>query len=179
MSLYLRRKSPYEHYLVFKELLQDKSNKINWHSQILYFSEEFIKEVKHNEKWLKLKLYFSESLRKKLTRSTYDASCNDLFLSAKKINRFRPTPFIMEFYPLEFLEGQGAVYIDHTHTCYPLILYPQAHKVKTSTRIDGFLHAVESVHGEIDKLLKLCSKYENIRYLEDKDEIKLNNVSYG
>ncbi|ARB91014.1 hypothetical protein A6J40_01900 [Legionella longbeachae] len=89
-------KSPYEHYLVFKELLQDKSNKINWHSQILYFSEEFIKEVKHNEKWLKLKLYFSESLRKKLTRSTYDASCNDLFLSAKKINRFRPTPFIMD-----------------------------------------------------------------------------------
>ena len=86
--------------------------------------------------------------------------------------------FLMEFYPLEFLEGQGAVYIDHTHTCYPLILYPQAHKVKTSTRIDGFLHAVESVNGEIDKLLNLCLEYETIRYLEDKDKIKLNRTKF-
>ncbi|HGF0738823.1 hypothetical protein QM437_05400 [Legionella pneumophila] len=89
-------KSPYEHYLVFKEILQDKSTFDNWHSEILYFSEQFIDEVKHNDKWLKLKLYFSESLRKKLTQNTYDASCNDLFLSAKSINRFRPTPFIMD-----------------------------------------------------------------------------------
>jgi hypothetical protein len=89
-------KSPYEHYRIFKELLQDKSSKANWHSQILYFSEQFVEEVKHNEKWLKLKLYFSEALRKKLTQNTYDASCNDLFLSAKKINRYRPTPFIMD-----------------------------------------------------------------------------------
>ena len=89
-------KSPYEHYLIFKEILQDKSTRSNWHSQILYFSEQFIEEVKHNEKWLKLKLYFSEALRKKLNQNTYDSSCNDLFLSAKKINRYRPTPFIMD-----------------------------------------------------------------------------------
>ena len=89
-------KSPYEHYLIFKEILQDKSNRTNWYSQILYFSEQFIEEVKHNEKWLKLKLYFSEALRRKLNQNTYDSSCNDLFLSAKKINRYRPTPFIMD-----------------------------------------------------------------------------------
>lgn len=89
-------KSPYEHYLVFKEILMDKNTNENWYSEILYFSEQFINEVKHNDKWLKLKLYFSESLRKKLTQNTYDASCNDLFLSAKSINRFRPTPFIMD-----------------------------------------------------------------------------------
>jgi hypothetical protein len=89
-------KSPYEHHLIFKEILQDKHTRTNWQSQILYFSEQFINEVKNNDKWLRLKLYFSESLRKKLTQNTYDASCNDLFLSAKKINRFRPTPFIMD-----------------------------------------------------------------------------------
>lgn len=89
-------KSPYEHYLVFQEILQHKGAFDNWRSQILYFSEQFIDEVKNNDKWLKLKLYFSEALRKKLTQNTYDASCNDLFLSAKNINRFRPTPFIMD-----------------------------------------------------------------------------------
>lgn len=89
-------KSPYEHHLIFKEIIQHKHTQTNWQSQILYFSEQFINEVKNNDKWLKLKLYFSESLRKKLTQNTYDASCNDLFLSAKKINRFRPTPFIMD-----------------------------------------------------------------------------------
>jgi hypothetical protein len=71
-------KSPYEHYLIFKEILLDKNTQATWHSQILYFSEQFIEEVKNNEKWLKLKLYFSESLRKKITQHTYDASCNDL-----------------------------------------------------------------------------------------------------
>lgn len=89
-------KSPYEHYQIFKEILHDKNTQPNWYSQILYFSEQFIKEVQSNDKWLKLKLYFSESLRKKITQHTYDASCNDLFLSAKKVNRFRPTPFIMD-----------------------------------------------------------------------------------
>lgn len=89
-------KSPYEHYRVFKEILSDKDTHDTWYSEILYFSEQFINQVKNNDKWLKLKLYFSESLRKKLTQNTYDASCNDLFLSAKSINRFRPTPFIMD-----------------------------------------------------------------------------------
>jgi hypothetical protein len=89
-------KTPYEHYLIFKEILSNKHSLSNWQCKILYFSEDFINEVKHNEKWLKLKLYFSESLRKKLTQNIYDASCNDLFLSAKKINRFRPTLFIMD-----------------------------------------------------------------------------------
>lgn len=89
-------KSPYEHHLIFKEILQNKHIRTNWRSQILYFSEQFINEVKHNDQWLKLKLYFSESLRKKMMQNTYDASCNDLFLSAKKMNRFRPTPFIID-----------------------------------------------------------------------------------
>lgn len=89
-------KSPYEHHLIFKEILQDKTLRSDWTSQILYFSQEFIDEVKTNDNWLKLKLYFSESLRKKLTQNAYDASCNELFLRAKKINRFRPTPFVID-----------------------------------------------------------------------------------
>lgn len=89
-------KSPYEHYPIFKEILQNKNTHHNWQCQILYFSKKFIDEVKNNEKWLKLKLYFSEELRKKLTKNTYNAACNDLFLSARKINRFRPTPFIID-----------------------------------------------------------------------------------
>ncbi|HAT2079967.1 hypothetical protein [Legionella pneumophila] len=89
-------KSPYEHHQIFKEIFQNKSIHSDWKSEILYFSEQFVNEVKYNEKWLKLKLFFSEALRKKLTQNTYDASCYELFLSAKKINRFRPTPFIMD-----------------------------------------------------------------------------------
>jgi len=77
-------------------MAQSNSVFTKWHSQILYFTEEFIREVKYNPKWIELKLYFSESLRKKLTQNTYDASYYDLFLSAKKINRFRPTPYIID-----------------------------------------------------------------------------------
>ncbi|VEG91208.1 hypothetical protein [Legionella spiritensis] len=101
-------KSPYEHHLIFKEILNSKHTDNHWQSQILYFSERFVEEIKHNEGWLKLKLYFSESLRKKLTQNTYDASCNDLFLSAQKINRFRPTPFIIDTAKYIFNIGMGS-----------------------------------------------------------------------
>lgn len=89
-------KSPYEHYIVFKELLRSKQEQSTWQSQLLYFSEQFVNNIRHNKKWIKLKLFFSESLRKKLTKNTYDASCNDLFLSASKVNRYRPTPFLID-----------------------------------------------------------------------------------
>lgn len=89
-------KSPYEHHLIFKEIFEDKALQSDWNSQILYFSEKFIDEVKKNDNWLKLKLYFSEALRKKLTQNSYDPACNELFFRAKKINRFRPTPFIID-----------------------------------------------------------------------------------
>lgn len=89
-------KSPYEHYLVFQELLKKVSASEVWQSQILYFSETFVNEVKNNDEWIHLKLFFSESLRKKLTQNTYDASCHDLFLSTERVNRFRPTPFIID-----------------------------------------------------------------------------------
>ena len=88
-------KSPFEHHLIFKQI-QDSIGFSDWSSQILYFSEQFINEVKNNDDWLRVKLYFSEALRKKITQGVYDSSCNELFLSAKKINRFRPTPFIMD-----------------------------------------------------------------------------------
>ena len=89
-------KSPYEQYIVFNELLKNKTIHHDWHSQILYFPEQFVEEVKNNDKWLKLKLYFSEALRKKMTHNTNSISTNELFLSIDSINRYRPTPFILD-----------------------------------------------------------------------------------
>lgn len=43
-----------------------------------------------------MKLYFSEALRKKLTRNTYDTSSDLLFTGISEVNRFRPTPFILD-----------------------------------------------------------------------------------
>ncbi|STX50960.1 Uncharacterised protein [Legionella busanensis] len=87
-------KSPYEHYQVFKEIIDNEGS--SWCSEVLYFSKSFIDKVKNDEHWLKLKLYFSEALRKKIIRDTFDMSSNNLFLNAKKVNRFRPTPFIID-----------------------------------------------------------------------------------
>ncbi|MFJ1269223.1 hypothetical protein ACD661_11710 [Legionella lytica] len=77
---------------------------------------------------------------------------------------------LMEYYPLEILEELGAVYIDHTHTCYPLVLYPQAHKIKNSTRIDAFFHAVKDVYINVDNLLALYHRYEIIKDISEEEE---------
>lgn len=89
-------KSPFEHYRIFNEILQNQILKTDWESKILYFSKQFVDEVKNNPLWLELKLYFSESLRKKQTNNPYNPVCNDLFLSTKKVNKFRPTPFVID-----------------------------------------------------------------------------------
>lgn len=118
-----------------------------------------------------------EEVKEEINKFTSSVREAEKYILRYDFDEDDPT-FLMEFYPLEFFEGWGAVYVDHTHTCYPLILYPQAHKIKTSTRIDGFLHAVESIDGEVDNLLNLFLKYEIIRDLEDDAQIKSNWSNY-
>jgi hypothetical protein len=118
-----------------------------------------------------------EDVKEEINNFTSSVRDREEYILRYDFDEDEPT-VLMEFYPLEFLEGWGAVYVDHTHTCYPLILYPQAHKIKTSTRIDGFLHAVESIHGEVDKLLDLFLKYEIIRDLKNDEQRKLNWTNY-
>lgn len=89
-------KSTYEHSAVFKELLQKQSSKSHWQNEVLFFSEEFVRQVQQNEHWIKLKIYFFDLLTKRLLKKNQRMQCYDLFYSAKKLNRYKPAPYIID-----------------------------------------------------------------------------------
>ena len=75
---------------------------------------------------------------------------------------FNNDKYFLEFYPVPMNNEQyGFLYVDHTHSCYPLVLYPDKYK-NNEPRTKGFLHAVTDIGLEKDQLVGLFSKYLNI-----------------
>lgn len=80
----------------------------------------------------------------------------------------------MEVYPVDMGEKElGYLYVDHTNTCYPLVLYPREHKVKNSPRSNAFLHAVKELEAKKDQLIELFNEYQHIPYDKDLNDEKI------
>ncbi|HHF7365645.1 TPA: hypothetical protein ACPSKY_000745 [Legionella bozemanae] len=106
-------KSPHEHYNLFREIIVKTNNHKNWHSSILFFSEDWISQIRNNPDWLPVKFFFSENLRKKYNAEIYNSFYSDLFMTVKSVNKYRPTPFLIDTakYIFNLIMGKGIGYI--------------------------------------------------------------------
>lgn len=114
-------KSPYEHYQVFEDII--KKTKDDWSAEILFFPENFINRIQTDDRWLQLKYFFSEYYRKKTLASWHEIFSDELLLSAKRINRLRPTPYFIDTAKYIFRMFTGAALgvapaVDES--CFPL-----------------------------------------------------------
>ena len=102
-------KATSEHFNLFKEILSGYTIKNHWVSKIIYFSESWIKQIRNNNDWLPVKYFFSENLRKRFSLDLYNSFYNELFLTTESINKFRPTPFLVDSakYIFSITMGQG------------------------------------------------------------------------
>lgn len=76
-----------------------------------------------------------------------------------------------EFYPIEMDENNiGYLYIDHTHNCYPLVIYPITHKQNNAPRTTAFNESVTDIYNNHLVLINLFKKYHWIRYEQLTDE---------
>lgn len=48
----------------------------------------------------------------------------------------------------------GFLYVDHTHSCYPLVLYPEEFK-QNKSRASGFFQAAKDVGLEKGRIISL------------------------
>lgn len=70
--------------------------------------------------------------------------------------------YFLEFYPVPMKNEQyGFLYVDHTHSCYPLVLYPDKYN-NNESRTTGFLQAAIDIGIEKDRLIDLFNKYSDI-----------------
>ena len=85
-------KNHYEHFNIFKII----SESSDWNTKLIYFSKKWIDEIKNNPNWVHIKLYLSEQMRNKAGKDLFNFSYNNLFMTANKVNKFRPTPFLVD-----------------------------------------------------------------------------------
>lgn len=89
-------KSLYSHQPLFKELYSTFTNKDSWKLKVLYFSDNWIKKIKTNKKYIYLKLFLLDEYRNKVEvyriRESYNYLTSKILLEQKS---FKPEPFVI------------------------------------------------------------------------------------
>ena len=89
-------KLPNEHGEFFTELITHCAKISQWSATLLFFSHAWVEKIKNDPKWILIKLYFSENQRQKLEADIYNKHYNDLFMRVHTVNRYKPTPYLVD-----------------------------------------------------------------------------------
>ncbi len=89
-------KSLYEHWSIFKEIINSQVIDCDWHSCIVYFSENWINKLNNDHAWQDLKLYLYDlvwkGLQYDLSRDSYDIT----FSMIQKKRNLKPNPYLAD-----------------------------------------------------------------------------------
>lgn len=89
-------KSLYEHWSIFKDIVNSDVANCNWRSCLIYFSEKWINKLYSDSAWLKLKMYFHE-LAWSLTDYRRNHIYYDIAFSIIQKNRnLKPNPYLVD-----------------------------------------------------------------------------------
>lgn len=101
-------KSLYDHWFVFKDILNSKEISCEWRSCLVYFSEKWVNQIRHDSAWMKLKLYLHEIAWRKFeyerNRIYYDIAFS--MIQAKK--NLKPNPYLTDTARHLFATALGA-----------------------------------------------------------------------
>jgi len=53
-------KSLYDHWYIFREILNNKVSECSWRSCLIYFSEKWVEKLHTDKSWVYLKMYLHE-----------------------------------------------------------------------------------------------------------------------
>lgn len=100
-------KSYHEHSYIFQEISKARSHK-TWHSSLIYFSEPWIKNIKNNPEWAKIKHYFIQSANQAKIYSSYSDYYSHIFRTAYDYTNKKTSLFIQDTlrYCFEILLGE-------------------------------------------------------------------------
>ena len=101
-------KSLYEHWHVFKEILNSGLTNCNWNSCIVYFTEKWIHKLYSDKAWLNLKVYFYE-LAWTYTEYRRSYFSHDFAFSMfQKKRNLKPNPYLADTARHLFITALGA-----------------------------------------------------------------------
>jgi len=97
----------YEHWSLFKAILNSQKIKSDWRSCILYFSEKWVKKLHHDIAWSRLKVYLHETTWQRYqyerNKTYYDLTFADIQKRCR-----RPDPYLADMASHIFAVALGA-----------------------------------------------------------------------
>jgi len=97
----------YEHWALFKEILNSPAIACNWRASVIYFSEKWVQKLHHDKAWSDIKVYLNETAWQK-----YQYERNkiyyDLTFSAIQRRCRRPDPYLADMASHIFAVALGA-----------------------------------------------------------------------
>lgn len=107
----IKRQAPktlYEHWTIFKDILDSKVINCDWKSCLIYFSEKWVTAIHNDKAWMKLKLYLNESAWRKFeyerNRIYYDIA----FSLIQEKRNLKPNPYLRDTAQHLFATALGA-----------------------------------------------------------------------
>lgn len=89
-------KSLYEHWPLFKELINNENIQCDWRSCVVYFSEAWIDKLLNDPAWMRLKLYLHEvawrAFEYDRNRIFYDIA----FSTIQQLRNLKPNPYLAD-----------------------------------------------------------------------------------
>lgn len=102
-------KSLYEHWGVFKEILDSGYVDCNWRSCILYFSEKWLDKIHNDDAWLKLKDYLHDLAWNNFAYDRNRIKYDIVFSIIQQKRNLKPNPYLADTARHLFATALGAV----------------------------------------------------------------------
>lgn len=98
----------YEHWHIFKEIINSNAMNSNWHSCLLYFSEKWVDHLHNDSSWINLKMYLHElawhHFEYRRNHIYYDIA----FSRIQKKRNLKPNPYLIDTVSHLFTTALGA-----------------------------------------------------------------------
>lgn len=101
-------KSLYEHWFIFKEIINSKIIQSNWRCTVLYFSQKWLENIKKDKKWLILKTYLLELAWERFAYERNQVFYDIVFSLIQKNRNLKPNPYLTDTARHLFTIGVGA-----------------------------------------------------------------------
>jgi len=89
-------KSLYDHWGVFKEIVQSKVINSDWRCCVLYFSEKWIEKINNDQAWNELKYYLHELAWNQFSYNIYRLNYDAIFSIIQKNRNLKPNPYLAD-----------------------------------------------------------------------------------
>ncbi|MBX3708978.1 MAG: hypothetical protein KIT56_01225 [Gammaproteobacteria bacterium] len=102
-------KSLYDHWFVFKDIIESNTLDCQWRSCLLYFSEKWVKTLHVDKAWMKLKLYLHEAAWQKFAYERNRVYYDIAFSIIQEKRNLKPNPYLTDTARHLFATALGAV----------------------------------------------------------------------